>query len=670
MTDPRGAARPATPVLRLVLGRLRLAAALALALSCAGEEGGGDMNNVPAGVCPGNANVGPGSAIELAAGKAAQGYLCPVGNQHWFKITVPEGSPLVTVNLSNDTTLSPVTLTYTLRDGDGMMPIDQPPVQRPAMARQRLSYTHCVPRAGAYYIQVQSSGNDAQDPRNPFTVSYAPAADPNPAGRANSAPAGAIDLSAGASTGFIACKGERRYYKLSVPAGNLLQIGLTTAKATPALNLRYRVLDAQQAEVASDAVASGAAAPTSLQAVRLLPGAGGYLIEVSDLNNSGADLATSYTLRASALVEPDSNERAARNDVPGSATALGSFTCNGGGQSFSKTGFLASRADVDWYQVNVAGTGAACAATIDVSAAWAATNGKLQPQVLLAYPDATSPCARDEDCRVLSKSCSDDNACQYLGNQCARPANKCTGAALCLPSKVCGVIQYAKQFTAPAMPAAPFAAAVRTAQPLVAGVTTYYVGVRDFTAQGYDQAAPYSLSVRLDTDDKEPNNFYSPYAQPDNAAVRTSDFYARNKISLGAAVTSRIGYERDQDFFVFDHPCPGMDCTLEVSYSTSKASPVYFTYQVEVDGKLWAGWPAAPATRLDQAPQVPPTVFGDGVTTCLFAAKGQTGPFLLWVSDLAKGGFKWDASASYSFTVTKKMDGCSDLCKTKFGCGM
>lgn len=662
MTHARGAA------LRTLLLPLLLAP-LASFSSCSGEDGGGDMNTVPAGVCPGNANVGPDAAIDLAAGKSAQGYLCPLGNQHWFKITVPAGSPLVTINLGNDTTLSPVTLTYTLRDSDGMKPIDQPPTPKPAMAKQRLSYTHCVPKPGTYYIQVQSNGNDAQDPRNPFTLSYAPAADPNPMGGANSSLAGALDLAAGSATGFIACKGERRYYKLNVPAGNLLQVGLTTVKPTPSLNLMYRVLDAQQTLVASDAVPSGAAAPTSLQSVRTLPGGGTYYVVVADQADAGADIASSYTLKVSSLAEPDTSERPARNDVPASATSLGSFACGGATQSFSKTAFLASRADIDWYQVNVSGTGAACAATLDVNAAWASTNNNLQPQVLLAYPDASTSCVKDEDCRVLSKTCTDDNSCQYLGNQCAKPMNRCTGAALCLPSKVCGVIQYAKNFTRPTMPVAPFAAAVRTAQPLVPGIATYYVGVRDFTAQGYDQTAPYTLNVRLDTDDKEPNNFYSPYVQADNALVRSPDFYTRNKISLGAAVTGRIGYERDQDFFVFDHPCPGMDCTLEVSYSSNKATPVYFTYQIEVDGKLWAGWPAPPATRLDQAPQVPDTLFGDGTNTCLFAAKNQTGPFLLWVSDLVKGGPKWDQSASYTFTVRKKMDGCSDLCKTKFACG-
>ena len=641
---------------------------LSLLLACSPDESqNSDMGLVPVGTCPGNANVSPDSAAVLAAGAPVTGYVCPAGNQHWYKITVPDGQRLVTVNLSNDTPLSPVTLTYTLRGDDGMVPIDQPPPPRPANAKQRLTYTHCVPKAGTYYIQVQATGSDTQDPRNPFTLSYTPSADPNSGGSANNTPAGALDVGASQS-GFIVCKGERRYYKVNVPASNLLQVSLTTQKATPALNLKYTILDSQQNSVGSDAVANGAAAPTALQVVRAVPAAGTYLISVADQADSGSDLANPFTLRVSAIPEPDAQDKPTRNDTPAAASSLGSFTCNGAGLAVTRTAYLASRADIDWYQVTVQGTGANCPATLDVGASWSSSNGTLQPQVLLAYADSTKSCTTDMDCRLLNKTCDSDNACTYLGNQCAMPDKKCTGASLCLPGGMCGVIQHAKAATKPT--AAPFGVSVRTSQPLVPGVGTYFVGVRDFVSQGYDQAAPYALNVRADTDVGEPNNFYSPYVTPDNAVVRgDAAFLMRNKITLGQTITSRIGYERDQDFYVLDHPCPGADCTLSVTYSTSKDSGVLFTYQVEVDGKLIAGWPAAPATRPDTIPKVNDTVFGDGVSSCFFASKKQTGPYLFWVADLLKGGPKWDVGTSYSFTVRKVMDGCSDLCKNMFGCG-
>src|SRR5262249_41228724 len=154
--------------------------------------------------------------------------------------------------------------------------------------------------------------------------------------------------------------------------------------------------------------------------------------------------------------------------------------------------------------------------------------------------------------------------------------------------------------------------------------------------------------------------FYSPYDLPDNGLVRNMSFIMQNKVTLPFTGTSHIGYERDQDFYVFDHPCPGADCTLKVTYSSSQESRVFFTYQVEVDGNLIAGWPAA---RPRTMPQLTNGTFGgtdaDNTNTCFFASKRKTGPFFLWVSDLLMGGPLWDEDTSYTFTVSKVQDGCS-----------
>lgn len=641
---------------------------LALAPAC-GDEGGGDMD--PTGVrgCPGNGNIAPDSAKDLGAGQPATGYLCPIGNQHWFRITVPDGQPVVAVDLRNDTPLSAVKLSYTLRAADGMTPIDQspPPQQMTTSGKQQLRYAHCVPKGGSYFLQVQSFGGDAADARNPFTLSYTTAADPDGGEPANSAAAGAVAVTGADQRGFVACKGDRDFYKVTVGADALLDVSLTTAAATPGLNLKYSILDAQMAVVAEDAVPSGAAAATSLRAVRTTPGPGTYYVVVSD-QGAGSDLQNGYTLRVGALTEPDTNDRGARNDTPDGATVLGAWTC-GGGATFGKVAYLASRADNDWYKITLTGVGPACPAILDVSASWGGGGATVRPQISLVYPDAPSgtytgtPCAKDEECRFLRQACgSDDNRCQYLGNQCDKQAGRCTGAAVCLPEKQCGVLQFAKQQTAGG------AASVRTAQPLTAA-GTYYIRVRDFQGTGYDAGASYSLAVRLSPDEREPNNFYSPYNLPDNGLVRNAAFIMQNKIALDQTVTSRIGYERDQDFYVLDHPCPGADCTLSITYSTSQASRVYHTFQVEGDGRTVAGFPAAPAMR-GTAPKIDPTVFGDGVTTCFYASKGITGPYYLWVSDLLKGGPLWDQDTTYSFTVRKVQDGCSALCaQAPYNCG-
>lgn len=642
----------------------------ALTLSCGGGTDDPDERTGVKG-CPGNSNVDPQSATDLAAGQSKQGYLCPVGSQHWFRITVPEGQQIVSVDLRNDTTLTAVKLTYDLRGADGQMPVDSaPPPKVQGMVKQSLRYSHCVPAAGTYYLQVHSYADDAADVRNPFTISYTTEKNPDPRKPGNTNAAGAVDLAGGEQRGYIACKGEKSFYKLNVPDGHLLDLRLSTAAPTPRLNLKYTLLDAQMGYVADDAAPSGAAAATDLRVIRAVPKGGTYYVVVED-QGSGADLANAFTLKATTFQEPDQQDRTTRNDVAAAATDLGSFACGGSLTLPGKTGFLASRADVDWYKLRLSGVGPTCQVALEVDASWGGGGQAITPQVSLIYPDMynadmaqNTPCVKDSDCRVLKRTCSDDNRCEFVGHQCNRQEGRCAASAVCLPEGHCGALQYAKQQdrkgTEPAR--------VRTAQPLsAAGV--YYLRVRDFQSQGYDAATPYTLAVRLVTDDGEANNTYNPLGI--GGVPGGASFEAQYKISLGAPRTSAIRYERDVDYYVFDHPCPGADCTLSATYSTSAASPVYFTYEMlNAGGKTLAAWPAAPMPRMPMAPRVPDTVFGDGVNTCLFAAKDQGTKLYIKVADLlAQGGPLWDLNATYTFTLRKVQDGCSDLCKNKFGCG-
>jgi hypothetical protein len=646
---------------------------LAALFACDSDSGGNDGSGGGRG-CPGNANVDPQSASELAPEKEAQGYLCPLGNQHWFRIQVPAGQPVVNVSLRNDTPLSQVKLSYTIRDADGQTGVDQsPPPQPLGNAKQVLRYSHCVPKAGTYYLQVQSFGNEGQDTRNPFFLSYTTAPDPDTGEPGNSARDGAVQLTGQDQRGFIACKGDRDFYKITVGDGRLLDISLTTPAPTPALNLKYTLLDDQLARVADDAVPTGMVA-TSLKVVRVTPRAGTYYLVVED-QAAGSDGMTPYTLKVRDIAEPDMNERPARNDSPGAATSLGTWAC-GGGASFGRTAFLAARADVDWYRITVNGVGPACQGVLEVAASWGGGGQALRPQVSFIYSDPASPCTTmagkdpDKECAFLSKDCGEnDNNCQHLGNTCDRQRRKCTGAAVCMPDRNCGAVQFTKS---QAVTMTPTPAFISTAQPLIQN-GTYYIRVRDYQSQGYDTVTPYSLALRAITDTREPNNFYSPYASPPSSVVRgDAGFIMRNKITLGQTVTAKIAYERDQDFYVLDHPCPGADCTLAVDYASSTdRSPVYFTYQFEnQDGRLLAGWPATPMMRQAMAPRQSGR-FGDGDGNCLFASKGFRGPFFLWVADwVGQGGPKWDLDATYTFTVRKVMDGCSAACRAApFNCG-
>lgn len=638
-----------------------------------GSDGGGGPLGQKG--CPGNRNVDSSTAEDLTEGTAATGYLCPVRNQHWYRVQVTDGKPILSVDLHNDTPLSPVTLTYTLRGDDGMTVIDQPPAPMKMSGKQAVRFSHCTPKAGTYFLQVQSFGDDAADTRNPFSLTYAIAPNPDPGEPGNGIAAGATPITDAPVKGFIACKRDRDFYRVDTPntQSTLLEVSLTTGTPTPDLNLKYTIYQDGDplAEVAADGVDTGMKA-TNLRVVRALPNQGTrFYVVVEDQKGAGSDLKTPYTLKVRAFFDPDTNEASVRNDVPAAATDLGNWACGAGMSLPGKIAYLASRADIDWYKLTLAGVSPACPANIDVIADWHGGGAGLQPQVLLVYPDAKSKCDKDEDCRTLGgPGCGDDNNCEYRGNQCNRQAGRCTGAALCLPTqpdKLCGALQFGKQ----AILGAP--AVVHTAQPLrEAGV--YYIGVRDLTSTNYDYSNAYTFGVHLDPDDtnpdtREPDNFYNPYAVSADLGLSKG---RAHKIKLDTDYTGHIAYDRDADFYVFDHPCPGRDCTLSVTYSTTGRSPMYFTYRAQPeDGPgLVAAWPADPMPRQGLYDQVTGAVFGgEGTDTCFYASKRFKGPYYLWVSDSLRGGPKWDPGVGYTFRV-HAMDGCSDLCKTKFMCGM
>ena len=107
--------------------------------------------------------------------------------------------------------------------------------------------------------------------------------------------------------------------------------------------------------LATNAVSNGRTA-TNLVAAEATPGAGTYYLIVEDQMDAGSDPAHPYSLTVRPFAEPDGNDKPTRNDTTANATALGAFAC-GGGVSFGKTAYLASRADVDWYKVTLSGVG-------------------------------------------------------------------------------------------------------------------------------------------------------------------------------------------------------------------------------------------------------------------------------------------------------------------------
>ena len=82
----------------------------------AGCSGPGDENNggVPIGEsqCERDEANAPETAAPLTLGESVQGYICPVEDEDWFRLTVSPGNKLFSVGLELSAALSPVEPSY------------------------------------------------------------------------------------------------------------------------------------------------------------------------------------------------------------------------------------------------------------------------------------------------------------------------------------------------------------------------------------------------------------------------------------------------------------------------------------------------------------------------------------------------------------------------------
>ena len=90
-----------TPVFFL---RLLLTGILTASIGCNGDGDtsavDGSVDSDSASPCPWDEDDTPQTAGALTLGGAVEGYICPKGDQDWYKLTIPAGVDLVTVNLS------------------------------------------------------------------------------------------------------------------------------------------------------------------------------------------------------------------------------------------------------------------------------------------------------------------------------------------------------------------------------------------------------------------------------------------------------------------------------------------------------------------------------------------------------------------------------------------
>jgi hypothetical protein len=575
--------------------------------------------------CQQDTHDGPETAGTLAAGTGndewtAEGYICPVGDQDWYKLTVPAGHHLLRVGLDVTGPGSPIQPTYAVYgppcdeaclDLEPQQRLDQGCCQaratpRPEEVGGRLDVDHCL-EPGEYFVTVREQGNDAQDFRSPrglyhLTLSTAPDSDSN---EPNDGPDSASTLTGTTANGHITCRGDQDWYAIEGVGNNeLLQVRLQVPIAE--FQPQLRVVAADGSQIGSISNPAGTVEQTDLDGLYALPSGGRYFVVVEDDDGSEADVNATYQLTVTTVTDTDTNEY---NNTAATATDLGNLSCGSSWSTVNATGTLAATNDVDIYRVSLA---AGCAGGVFEAAV--ELNGtppeNLQPSVRIVRAHPESPCTDDYDCRTLSMTCDPgENGldCAGFGNSCLVDA--CAGASMCLPGGVCGatVIERHPDFChhsdgrcrGPGSTRLQQScsndsdcanqAEVHTAIPLgrnpnpseITAIDQLFVVVSDYQN---DEASPnrYSLTLRArnDPDPNEPNEVYNPWLSQDlNPNGRDMAVNA----SWGSCVTGRISYEYDQDWFELPHPCPSSRCTIRIR-STLQGGRVDFRGRIDTWG--------------------------------------------------------------------------------------
>ncbi len=619
--------------------------ALAVALATAGADCGGPGDDPDAGdaaperTCQHDGYNGPESAGDLAPGavgneRTASGWVCPIEDRDWYRLSVPEGDHILNVTLAIRGPLSPVQPTYAVYECDEACVADPPADGTPACCAARvaplpaevgqaadtgrpLQVTHCI-GPGDYYIVVRDQNDDNQDGNNPrgeyaLTVSTAP--DPDPA-EPNDRPEDAVGLTSSGSriwtaSGQISCRGDQDWYVLDASTGilvgetDLLQVHLTAPVA--GYQPQYRVIGPDDVVIATATNEASPAEATDLTGLYWLASGGRYYVVVEDDDGGQADPGATYQLSVTLVADPDTNEP---NNDPTQATVIGGLGCTGSASEASRTATISATNDVDVYRIDPpAACGVAPGGVLDVEVTFDGARPEgLEPSVRIVRRHPETPCSDHTGCRSLpSMTCEPDLEEDPDGLECAGFGNSClgdgvcAGASLCLPGGSCGatVIERHPDFCGTSGHChGPSGAmrnrecevhtdcaqqgAIHTAIPLgrnpqpttLSALDQVYVIVQDFQSNASAPGSMYTIRfrMRLDPDTNEPNEVYSPVLSQDS---EDREFDGIPTLSWGSCAVGYLSYERDVDYFRVPHPCPGAPpgCDVHIRYDVG-AGPV------------------------------------------------------------------------------------------------
>ena len=544
------------------------------------------------------------SSAEQASGlilaEQVGGYICPIEDQDWYAVEIPQGDELIKISLSMSSPLSPIAPTYSLWEADGDAAGELVATPAGTEVGAVLADTHCV-GSGTYYLSVRDDGNDSRDVRHQFQLLVESAENPDKL-EPNDSEADAVALSSGAQEGSVACRGDEDWFSFDGSVGQVARFSLEAPNG--AVQLGLQVFDPEGKKIFESFNQSGTA-ETDIEELNTLALDGQYHVLVSDDDGENADETVIYSLQVSLLNDTDENEP---NNHPDQATPLDDspLTCGSSWSGvLSAVGSIGSQGDVDWYVVDVSGCSSGLIEAelvfetdgLSDDDIWALSQ-EIQATLGMVRPHAESPCANDSECTALNKACEDNLECAGLFNTCLSEG-LCSGAAVCLPNDLCGALQVQRSYGCDASDSRcrgsnpPPNQAILRAPLLSDGVV--YLRVSDFQSNGGNPDVSYRLEVRVkqEEDSGEADNLFMDQIGPDIVGstqpartIPVHDCTAGDCCGSGTWEEGILSYDGDIDWYRYPHPCPGSDCTMRVSYAVDGGS-VDHVISVHAGEEIW-----------------------------------------------------------------------------------
>jgi hypothetical protein len=664
------------------------------------------------------ANVGntTGNAVPVKSGTSYEAKLCYAGTPNWFSINVPTGSTLLDVTagypMSAGTMVELEAKLFYKTNSTTLTQVNDvvAPARSDAGGTGTIQTTLLVAQPGDYYLEIVDAHNSAFDANDAYSFELTTAQDPD-THEPNDTIAEAKPTDS--NPGWLAYMGDLDVFSTSVSSATQLLTLTVNNPATAASNILFQITSSSGSVIASGE-APAVAMPTST--VFPTTAADTYYVTLSYPPGTIPDRKTAdgYTISFGATMNPDTaatNHTIATAICPGGgsgANGTGPCTMAYSGTALtlpSEQGFLAVPGQRDFYRIDVT-NGAAAVLQINLKS----SSTTVQYAVNLLTSDPGSSCTQDSDCAALDQPCTPESnpnivtspncelphvCLKSIASQfCSKPGASCAlceGAGLCIPNGSsggsCAVGQYLSDYSASGVPVG--APNVSTAQPLFTN-GTYYLVVHDSAGTNFDDTNPYTLSLQIvpepDPNDKSTtpsmrNNFYNPYpgslTDLTPSSLRAIDItdQVREAADGGTPtpITGYISYQADEDWFKFQHPCPGSDCGISFAWLQPGPSPVqvgfFMLNQDLTDHESFAYSGTTPVAQLS-GPQTGTFDNANGdCTQCSFASSTVTTAdagtpyyYYMRVTDVGQQDWDFTSTGQYNFSITAITHGCPESC--------